>query len=249
MRSENAPKDLSDYWVAALFWAVAALFLFPWSVSLLAAFHAAIAPQSAAAVWAPWWNPNHPLAMMYWGLVIMAAFLALRAWLRARGLWGSIAVAGDFSAKTIPLIAGLVIVDFIVSGFIGSAAQMLTGQSDLPAYRPGYEYAVTSQNIAGDLFSGVIAAPLFEEFAFRGLFLGCLLARGWSAWSAVVVTSAVFGLTHIQYYPSGMIMVMASGAIFGFLRIVTGGLLAPVLAHGALNFSISMLELLTPTSP
>jgi membrane protease YdiL (CAAX protease family) len=108
---------------------------------------------------------------------------------------------------------------------------------------------VTTENLFGDLFSGVVAAPLFEEFAFRGLFLGCLLARGWSPLSAIALTSFVFGLTHVQYYPSGMMMVMVSGAIFGFLRVLTGGLLAPIAAHGALNFLISMIELSFPGEP
>lgn len=93
------------------------------------------------------------------------------------------------------------------------------------------------------LIPGVIAAPVFEELAFRGLLLGVLLARGWNPYVAIAVTSAVFAAGHDQYTPIGLVVIFIAGMIFGLLRVATGGLFAPMLSHAAVNFM-----LLTPVS-
>ncbi len=248
MNNECRTK-LSSKRIASLFWSVGALTCAPVVVSFIARIHNDILPQSAARVWAPWWDYYHPHAQTYWGIAIIASFLAMRAWMQSNNIWHCVAVRGKFYPKILVLITALIVVDWLASGTIESVAKIVTGQSEIPVFRPGYEYQVTMENLFGDLFSGMIAAPIFEEFAFRGLFLGCLLARGWSAVNAVLFTSFLFGLTHIQYYPSGMLMVMFSGALFGFLRIYTGGLAAPIIAHSLLNLSITAAELLFPATP
>lgn len=245
MNSECRTK-LADQHFASLFWSVGALFVAPIFVDFIAGLHSQISPQGAERLWTPWWDSEHPHALTYWGAVVIATFLVMRTWMISSDIWHCVAFRGKLYPKLIALIAALLFVDWTVSGVIEAIAEIVTGQSEIPAYRPGYEYQVTMENLFADLFSGVIAAPIFEEFAFRGLFLGCLLARGWSAASAILFTSFVFGLTHTQYYPSGMIMVMFSGCVFGFLRVHTGGLTAPIIAHGALNLSITISELLFP---
>jgi membrane protease YdiL (CAAX protease family) len=95
---------------------------------------------------------------------------------------------------------------------------------------------------------------LFEELAFRGVLLALLL-RVTSTVAAVAVSSALFGLWHILPTISGLranelaegvaatvgavggaVMVTAiGGLLFCALRLHTGGLIAPVLAHTATN--------------
>jgi membrane protease YdiL (CAAX protease family) len=70
---------------------------------------------------------------------------------------------------------------------------------------------------------------------FRGLLLGCLLARGWSPWTAVLVTAVAFASIHGQYFLPGLTAVFVSGCLFGWLRVISGGLAAPILAHGLMN--------------
>lgn len=246
MTIEPQNSKLADQRFASLFWCVGALIVAQYLVDAAAYFHSAIEPRGASRVWAPWWNYDHPHALTYWGLVIIAAFLVMRRWLYARGLWNAATGQRGLSSNVFALIGFLLILSWFSDGAIEAIAKVLTGQNEIPTYRPGFEYSVTSETLFGDLLSGVIAAPLFEEVAFRGLFLGCLLARGWTPISAVLLTSFVFGLTHTQYYPSTMIMVMVSGVWLGFLRIYTGGVAAPIIAHGALNFTITVSELLFP---
>jgi membrane protease YdiL (CAAX protease family) len=95
---------------------------------------------------------------------------------------------------------------------------------------------------------------LFEELAFRGVLLALLL-RVTSTVPAVAVSSALFGLWHILPTISGLranelaegaaatagvvggavIVTAIGGVLFCALRLHTGSLIAPVLAHTATN--------------
>lgn len=102
-----------------------------------------------------------------------------------------------------------------------------------------------------------IGTALAEEIAFRGVVLGLLLL--WlSPFRAVVISSILFGLWHIgpaitalETSPAAdlasgplatilevggqVVVTAAAGAVFARLRIRSGGLVAPVLTHWALN--------------
>lgn len=101
-----------------------------------------------------------------------------------------------------------------------------------------------------------VGTALFEELAFRGV----LLAVWWRAvgpgW-ATVASSVTFGLWHVAptivalqlndvvaWSPAGLLAIGGSvvvttvaGVVFAWLRIRSGSLLAPVLAHWATNAS------------
>ena len=108
------------------------------------------------------------------------------------------------------------------------------------------------------LFVTLVRIPLgtavFEEVAFRGV----LLAAGFrvlSTWRAVTVSSLVFGLWHIPptmvalwingvsatslegllTIVGAVIVTTIAGYGFAWLRIASGSLLAPILAHCATN--------------
>jgi len=81
----------------------------------------------------------------------------------------------------------------------------------------------------------VILAPVVEEIAFRGIALGCLLARGWSPWMAAALTSAGFAAVHMQYAPIALIPVFAAGFLFAWLRIQTGSIGPSIVAHASAN--------------
>jgi len=163
-------------------------------------------------------------------------------WLQRRGVWQVIARAGRYDLAAIGLAMAGVGVNWMLSEMIYSSAAAITGNPDLPVNRPGYEWELTAENVWSDVFSAGIAAPLFEETAFRGLMLGVLLARGWQTWPAVLVTAAAFALTHGQYYFVGVLDIFAAGIVFGALRIYSGGLFAPMLCHSAMNLSITFTE-------
>lgn len=99
-----------------------------------------------------------------------------------------------------------------------------------------------------------VGTALFEELAFRGVLLALLL-RVTSTVPAVAVSSALFGLWHILPTISGLranelaegvaatigavggavVVTAIGGALFCALRLHTGSLIGPVLAHTATN--------------
>ena len=82
---------------------------------------------------------------------------------------------------------------------------------------------------------------LTEELLFRGLlqsYVGDLMPK----WQAVHLTSLVFGLFHIGWLnPLEVVFAYSAGAVFGYLLIKTGGLTAPVVAHGLGNIVLYMI--------
>ena len=84
----------------------------------------------------------------------------------------------------------------------------------------------------------VVAAPIFEEFIFRGLIFGGL-RRSLDAFPAIVASAAVFAIVHP---PVSMIPVFALGlgAAWAFDR--SKMLLAPMIAHGIYNAVMLSLQ-------
>lgn len=131
----------------------------------------------------------------------------------------------------------------------------------IPAARAAVTGAVGSWSQA--LLAALLVIPLGtiipEEFAFRGMLWG-LAHREWGRWAATFVSSTVFGLWHVapalgggsanEAFDSlvgggtlGLLLRVAgtvvftgvAGVLFCELRVRSGSLLAPVLAHWAVN--------------
>lgn len=77
----------------------------------------------------------------------------------------------------------------------------------------------------------VIAAPLFEEFIFRGLIYGGL-RRSMKPVVAALVSAGVFAIVHP---PQSMVPVFVLGFCAALAYERTGALLAPMLAHAVYN--------------
>lgn len=80
-----------------------------------------------------------------------------------------------------------------------------------------------------------VAAPVSEEFIFRGF-----VYRGWSATAlgpagAIVLSSALFAIIHLQYEWFYLGGIFAIGLLFGYLRYRTGSTWLTVIAHGFYN--------------
>jgi membrane protease YdiL (CAAX protease family) len=104
----------------------------------------------------------------------------------------------------------------------------------------------------------VLLTAIPEEFAFRGVLLGSAVSL-WGDRHGTVITSALFGLWHAQptlatmsdnpgvsglsaTMPGRLVVVLGAvavtfvaGLVFGWLRLRSRSLLAPVLAHVATN--------------
>ena len=84
---------------------------------------------------------------------------------------------------------------------------------------------------AGCLFS--VFNALREEFFFRGILLDSLDSL-WGKWAAIGISGVIFGMAHLHGVPSGISGVCLAaiyGIALGGLRVWTGGLLLPIVAH------------------
>jgi uncharacterized protein len=145
-----------------------------------------------------------------------------------------------------------------------AAVVTLTGAA-LPATRGLFmdqraARAGSSGALAGGLARITLAAVPPEELTYRSALLGLRPGNGARA-SAVAWSSVLFGLSHIQptlstmgqtalgqhlahrplrqaaFVAGNVAATSAAGVVFGWLRLRSGSVLAPVLAHAALNDS------------
>jgi uncharacterized protein len=177
------------------------------------------------------------LILIAWGTDATRADLGLeRANVRAGLLYG----AGAFGIVLLVLVVGALTP--ATNGFLHDSRAQITGARLL------YQLGVPI----------VLLTAIPEELAFRGILLGSGL-RMWGPWRASLVTSALFSLWHIAptlhtmsdnravaglAASTGGQVLLVLGAIavtflaglaFAWLRLRSGSLIAPVIAHAATN--------------
>lgn len=81
-------------------------------------------------------------------------------------------------------------------------------------------------------FTAALAAPLFEEFLFRGFLLPSL-TRYVPVWSAIVGSSLLFALAHLSL--SEVLPLTTLGIVLGVVYTRSRNLLAPMLLHSLWN--------------
>lgn len=142
-------------------------------------------------------------------------------------------------------LGAMVVIGLVI--FVASAAQ-----PDL------FMDARYRQSLGQAILEGIFYVPfatiLFEEVAFRGVLLA-LLQRHYSNTKAIILSSLCFGLWHVISAAGIRITLFASagvwgdivsvllvvvatgiaGAFFCLLRIKSGSLLAPIIAHWSIN--------------
>ncbi|WP_310413572.1 type II CAAX endopeptidase family protein [Chamaesiphon sp. OTE_8_metabat_110] len=80
--------------------------------------------------------------------------------------------------------------------------------------------------------TAAVAAPLFEEFLFRGFLLPSL-TRYVPVWGAIAISGLVFGVAHLSL--SEILPLTTLGIILGIVYVRTRNLLAPMLLHSLWN--------------
>ena len=86
----------------------------------------------------------------------------------------------------------------------------------------------------------VIAAPVLEEFFFRGFLFDGLRDSKLGSVGAIVITSGLWGIIHQQYGMLEITFIMILGIIFGIARIQTRSLYTPIAMHIFVNFNAMM---------
>jgi len=107
----------------------------------------------------------------------------------------------------------------------------------------GFRAAIPFDALGGVITAGVVFTILnatLEELVFRGVLFDALRSQ-WGAWVTLAATALLFGLGHLRGYPSGVVGACLA-ALFGFamgvLRLWTGGVALPIVAHMAADATI-----------
>lgn len=91
--------------------------------------------------------------------------------------------------------------------------------------------------------SVALAAPLVEEFLFRGPLFASLAQTRLGRWGTVILTSVGWSLMHMTepYFSIALIFMM--GLVLGALLLRFGSLWVTMVCHGAWNFIFSLITL------
>jgi hypothetical protein len=81
----------------------------------------------------------------------------------------------------------------------------------------------------------VVLAPLMEETLFRGFLFEGILHSRLGRVGAIVLTSLLWSLTHVQYDAYGIATIFVGGLFLGYVRLRTGSLYATMFLHGLMN--------------
>jgi hypothetical protein len=81
-----------------------------------------------------------------------------------------------------------------------------------------------------------ITAGICEEFIFRGYLQQQFARMSQRAWVGVVASALVFGCAHGYEGWSGMLLIVAFGALFSILRLMRGNVRAGMMAHAWHDF-------------
>ena len=99
------------------------------------------------------------------------------------------------------------------------------------------------------IFIAVVMAPVVEEITFRGIAFGALVARGIGPVAAIILSSLAFAISHLQYSPAAMLVVFLSGVGFAVLRVLSGTVIVPIVAHAAANVDVLIINWLAASPP
>lgn len=146
------------------------------------------------------------------------------------GSWGPLLLAsraprGDVAAGLLMLLA-ITPPLLILAGLLNQI---------VPYHHPILDFLAAEQGPAAMLLtvaSAVVAAPIVEEFFFRGVLQGWLERVAPAA--AVPVSAFAFGLAHIDH-GLGWIPLVGFGIATGLLTRHTGSLLASIVLHAGFN--------------
>lgn len=100
----------------------------------------------------------------------------------------------------------------------------------------------TSRYAALAWFAIVLAGPIFEEVLFRGFMFRGIQASRLGNRGAILITSALWAITHVQYDAYLIATIFALGILLGAARARTGSLYLTIAMHMATNV-IATVEL------
>jgi membrane protease YdiL (CAAX protease family) len=172
--------------------------------------------------------------------VVLLIMVAVRLWTGLGPGWAQ-PVTGPAAAALLIAISGLPAGDagLTLSGFwYGVSGAVLVAIGYAVAVRVPATRRLFRTGYPRPWFTALVSVPLatvvFEEVAFRGVLWGLLEQEHGPLW-ATGVTAVLFGLWHLgpgRPWTDAVVTGLA-GVVLGALRLLGGGLAAPVLVHWA----------------
>ena len=166
------------------------------------------------------------------GIVVLARHLRDEAVPRLSRLY--VTVVGVVYAYAIGTRVGIVVT--LLEAALDAVSVHVPSQSTSEIWAPGPMTGSAKLLLAGFI---VIAGPICEEILFRGLLLPWLV-KWMKPITAVVISAALFGLLHHEY-GVGVLVPFMLGIIFGWARLRTGGLVAPIVIHMVFNLIAAIM--------
>ncbi|MEM7460619.1 MAG: CPBP family intramembrane glutamic endopeptidase [Pseudomonadota bacterium] len=237
----QTPLALAREPLMAFFWAVLAPILFLTGAALL------------AASFIPEFETGSAQEIQAYQTLWFVSCIAMAAWFAVMSAWSNWLGAGPFAggmkadstwimAAAIlgPLI--LLVPNLVIASVMTEEGWQYNGEVNQDVFQP-------KNWTLAFVFVSVMMAPIVEEVAFRGVALGALIARGLSPIGAVVLSSFAFAFSHLQYSPAAMLVVFLSGIGFAILRLMSGTVIVPIIAHASANAVILTLNLMASNPP
>ncbi len=115
----------------------------------------------------------------------------------------------------------------------GAAVFAVTVAGVLLLHRAGVlpEPALRFHEPSGWVLGGSVFSSFYEEFIYRGFLFSVLARITGRAWIPVVLTSALFGASHIQYPLPARALIAVCAAIACIPRLRTGSVIPVWIAH------------------
>lgn len=238
----NTPMALHREPFSAGFWVICAPFLIPVAGSAVISviwpgyFDIIRDPSASREAIGQVWMLLAMIQLAYFGLL---------------SLWseriGAGAFAGAMRASQNWIIAAILLGPVILIAPNLIAATMFGGE-DGWQYSGEVNMALFSPENWGlsYLVYALLLAPVIEEVTYRGVAMGVLLVRGVPPVMAMVISSAAFTFIHLQYSIPALAVVFIAAMGFAWLRLKSGTVIVPILAHISANGLITFLASLAP---
>ena len=168
-----------------------------------------------------------------WGLLLAfsAPWIALAGWpiaaatLKGNGPKLDLGLMASRTHLRLGFVAGLA--SLLVASLIAVVVTRFTG----PLSSSAGDVGMNQTGIVLVLFvlMAMIAAPIVEEIAFRGMLYGALAKAQVNEHLVVFITALIFALFHLE--PKRFFILLAIGLILGEVRRRTGSTSAAIVAH------------------
>jgi membrane protease YdiL (CAAX protease family) len=159
-------------------------------------------------------------------------------------LWFAIRRAGcdfaDYMALNRPsrndVLIGIACVVILLP--LGDLASYLTGRNVVPPFVvQAYTLARDNGTLILLALAFSVAAPLMEEFIFRGFVFRGFSASRLGVAGGVVLASALWAAMHVQYELFFIVQIFLLGLVFGWLRWRSGSTALTLGLHSIINLS------------